>query len=131
MIAALVATSALADPCKAIPDRGPAPVYLAHGRTFSGPVTYVGDGDSLCVAVGPGPENLVEVRLADFYSPELHEPAGQAAKAALGSIARGRHVTCTADHQSYDRIVATCRLNGVSLGDLMRRAGVEEGGNGR
>jgi hypothetical protein len=28
---------ALADPCKAILDRGPTPAYLAKGKTFSGP----------------------------------------------------------------------------------------------
>lgn len=128
---ALSSTSARADPCKAIPDRSPAPPYVAPGRTFSGPVTYIGDGDSLCVAVGPGPQNLVEVRIADFYAPELSSPDGPAAKRALERIAKGRQVTCTAGRQSYDRVVATCRLNGSSLGDLMRTAGVKEGGNGR
>ncbi|HEY2355973.1 MAG TPA: hypothetical protein VGH86_00880 [Phenylobacterium sp.] len=71
VVAAALASSAAADPCKAIPDRGPAPAYLSSGATFSGPVVYVGDGDSLCVAVGEGPQNWVEVRLADFYAPEL------------------------------------------------------------
>lgn len=131
MGAVLLATPALADPCKAIPDKGPAPGNLASGRTFSGPVTYVGDGDSLCVAVGPGPQNLVEVRVADFYAPELSTPEGPAAKRALERIAKDRQVTCTAGRQSYDRVVATCRLDGSSLGDLLRRAGVEEGGDGR
>ena len=59
------ASPALADPCKAIPDRGQMPPHLKAGKTFSGPVTYVGDADSLCVAVGGrAPENLVEVRVA-------------------------------------------------------------------
>ncbi len=40
------ATAAKADPCKAIPDRGPMPSYLHRGAHFSGPVVYVGDGDS-------------------------------------------------------------------------------------
>src|SRR5437899_9917249 len=82
-LAGTLATAASADPRKAIPDHGPAPPYLSPGSTFAGPVTYVGDGDSLCVAVGQGPENWVEVRLEDFYAPELHEPAGPAAKATL------------------------------------------------
>jgi hypothetical protein len=55
-----LAGPALADPCKAIPDRGPAPAWLAPGARFSGPVVYVGDGDSLCVAVGPGASSWVE-----------------------------------------------------------------------
>lgn len=108
------------------------PAYLVKGKTFSGPVTYVGDGDSLCVAVGGGaPENLVEVRVADFYGPELNAPGGRAAKATLEQIAKGRRAVCTAGRRSYDRVVAVCRIGGVSIGDLMRGAGVEEGGNGR
>ncbi len=106
--------------------------YLTKGKTFSGPVTYVGDGDSLCVAVGgQKPENLVEVRIADFYGPELNPPGGRAAKARLERIAKGRRAVCTAGRRSYDRIVAVCRIGGMSIGDLMRDAGVEEGGNGR
>jgi endonuclease YncB( thermonuclease family) len=113
--------AAAADPCKAIPDRGPAPAYLSPGSTFAGPVVYVGDGDSLCVAVGDGPQAWVEVRLADFYAPELHEPAGPAAKAALTRLAMGKRATCRADHQSYDRMVARCEIGGRSA--LGRRCG--------
>lgn len=123
--------AAQADPCKAIPDRGPMPPYLAPGSTFSGPVVYVGDGDGLCVAVGPGQAAWVEVRLGDFYAPELHAPGGEAAKAALTRIAMGRRTVCVADHRTHDRVAAVCRINGQSIGDLMRRAGVREGGNGR
>ena len=130
LLAASVASTALADPCKAIPDHGPAPAYLAPGATFSGRVTYVGDGDSLCVAVGPSPSQWVEVRLEDFYAPELHAPGGEAAKRALVRAAFGRRLVCQASHQSYDRIVAACTRDGVPLGDLLRNAGVQEGGRG-
>ncbi len=131
LIIIAVAPSALADPCKAIPDTGPMPSYLANGSKFSGPVVYVGDGDSLCVGVGAGPEKWVEVRLADFYAPELKSAEGPAAKAALEQITMNKKIECVADHQSYDRIVARCQLGGVSLGDRMRSAGITEGGNGR
>lgn len=127
----LVGTAALADPCTAIPDKGPMPDYLNRGAEFSGRVVYIADGDGLCVARGLTPDQWVEVRLQDFYSPELNAPGGQAAKQALSRVVAGRTVQCRADHRSYDRIVATCRLNGQSVGDLMRRAGVVEGGNGR
>src|SRR5438105_10611443 len=96
----LLATPALADPCKAIPDHGPAPSWLHRGARFSGRVVYVGDGDSLCVATGAAPSSWVEVRLADFYAPELHDPGGEAAKRMLGTIAFGRQVECEAEHQS-------------------------------
>lgn len=126
-----VAGSALAGPCKAIPDRGPAPAWLSRGATFSGPVVYVADGDSLCVATGEGASSWVEVRLADFYAPELHGAGGAAAKAALARITAGRTAVCIADHQTYDRIAAVCHIGGRSVGDLMRAAGVAEVGNGR
>lgn len=129
--AALGVSGAMADPCKAIPDHGPAPAYLRSGSTFTGPVVYVGDGDSLCVAVGHSPENWVEVRLQDFYAPELHDPTGPAAKATLSRLAMGNRATCRVDHQSYDRVVARCEIGGRSLGILMRSAGVSEGGRGR
>ena len=125
------ALPAFADPCKAIPDKGPAPAWLRHGAAFAGPVVYIGDGDSLCVAVGPTPSEWVEVRLADFYAPELHAAGGAQARTALMRLADRQHVDCIADHQTYDRIAATCRLRGRSLGDLMRAAGVNEGGRGR
>jgi len=133
LAAALIclATPALADPCKAIPDKGPMPAHLRSGKTFSGPVTYVGDGDSLCVLTGRGPQTWVEVRIADFYAPELHAPGGREAKAALERIAKGKRAVCTAGRRSYDRVVATCRIGGVSIGELMRREGINEGGNGR
>lgn len=124
------ATAAKADPCKAIPDRGPMPSYLHRGAHFSGPVVYVGDGDSLCVAVGSGPANWVEIRLEDFYAPELHSPSGPGAKAALERVAMGRKAECIANHRSYDRVVATCRIGGRSIGNLLSATGSIEGGNG-
>lgn len=131
LFAAIFVGPAHADPCRAIPDRGPMPTYLAKGRTFSGPVAYVGDGDSLCVARGPDPAQWVEVRLADFYAPELNAPGGREAKRALERIAKGRHAHCTAQKRSYDRVVARCEIGGVPIGQLMRAQGVPEGGNGR
>ena len=122
LVAVSAATQAQADPCKAIPDRGPMPAYLTPGKAFSGPVVYIVDGDGLCVAVGPTQGDWVEVRLADFYAPELAEPNGDAAKAALELIAMGKRVACAAQHRSYDRVVAVCTLQGSSLGDLMRAA---------
>jgi len=135
LLISLVATPALADPCKAIPDRGALPPYLRAGAAFSGPVTYVGDGDGLCVAVVSGrerdPSTWVEVRVADYYAPELSDPGGGAAKSALSRLVMGKRLSCVAQKRSYDRIVAVCKLHGKSVGDLMRARGVAEGGNGR
>lgn len=126
----LFASTALADPCKAIPDAGPTPAWLKPGSKFEGPVVYVGDGDSLCVGVGRSPSTWVEVRLADFYAPELNEAGGQEAKAGLIRLVMNRSVSCVAGKRSYDRVVATCALNRTSVGVLMRGLGLREGGRG-
>lgn len=127
----LLAGAAQADPCEAIPEGGPLPDYLGLGATFSGPVVHVIDGDSLCIAVGPRASvDWVEVRLSDFYAPEFKSPTGPVAKAALERVAAGRLSTCVANLRTYDRIAARCRIEGQSIGDLMRAAGIKEGGNG-
>lgn len=122
---------AFADPCELIPERGPMPSEVRSGQLFTGSVTYIGDGDSICVALGPSHAQWAEVRLADFYSPELHEFGGQEAKAALSRLVEGKTVQCIAGHRSYDRVVAVCRLRGKSVGELMRSSGVSEGGRGK
>jgi micrococcal nuclease len=129
--ALLLATAAHADPCTAIPDHGPLPPRLAPGRIVEGPVRYIGDGDGLCIALGPRPDQWVEIRLADFYAPELGEPGGPEAKRALERLVMNRRLSCRIEKQSYDRAVGRCTLNGAPVGELLRRAGVKEGGRGR
>lgn len=114
---------AQADPCE-----GPLP---KTGAKFSGPVRYVADGDGLCVGEDRNPATWVEVRLANFYAPELNAPGGRQAKAALEAITRGQTLQCVAGRRSWDRVVATCTLNGIDVGEIMRRRGIVEGGNGR
>lgn len=124
-------TFALEDPCKAVPERGPLPAYLARGETLIGPVLYVGDGDSLCVDAGAGQDRRVEIRPRDFDAPELHAPGGPQAKTAVSRIAMGKRAVCRLDHRSHDRVVARCEIGGRSLGDLMGSAEAAEGGSGR
>lgn len=119
----LLARSALADPCTA--------ALPPSGATFAGVVRYVGDGDGLCVGPVRDPRTWVEVRLADFYAPELSEPGGREARATLARLALGRRAVCRAARRSYDRVVASCTINGRDLGRLMREVGVREGGRGR
>lgn len=119
---------AYADPCKA-------PLPFQAGAQFFGTVRYVGDGDGLCVGRTTDPNEWIEVRLADFDAPEVHRPGGAAARAALERIALHREVSCTAERGrsgrvvSFDRVIARCKMRSASIGDLLRAAGVAEGGN--
>lgn len=119
---------AQADPCEGrLPTRA--------GETFDGIVRYIGDGDSLCVGRTADPEAWIEVRLADFDAPELSERDGRRAREILSRLVRGRQLACTAVRGrsgrvvSHDRVIATCRLNGRRIGDLLRAQGAPQGGN--
>lgn len=122
------ATPALADPCE-----GRLPSLA--GQKFEGLVRYVGDGDSLCVGQVADPRTWIEVRLADFDAPELHAPEGRRAKALLDQVAFGRRARCEVRLGrngrviSHDRVIALCRVDGRSIGDLLREHHAPEGGN--
>lgn len=114
---------ALADPCEGALPR--------NGTTFSGVVRYVGDGDGLCIGPAGRPDRWIEIRLADFYAPELRDPGGSDAKRRLMNVAMGKSLVCRAGRRSYDRVVAACTLNGRPLGALLKENGGAEGGRGR
>lgn len=124
----LAPTAALADPCE-----GPLPSRA--GSVFSGTVRYVGDGDGLCVGRSADPATWIEVRLADFNAPELRSPTGRADRDRLIRVVGRRQLDCVAVRGRngrvivYDRVIASCRLNGRPVGDLLRAAGGREGGN--
>lgn len=125
--AMMLATPALADPCKA-------PLPRRAGEVFSGPVRYVGDGDGLCIGPSRDPATWIEVRLADFDAPELDSPGGREAKARLEALVRGRTLRCTAERGRqgkvivHDRVIAACTLNGRPLGRLIQERGGVIGG---
>jgi micrococcal nuclease len=127
----ILAGPALADPCTA-PVTGYKPGAVVTGQT-----RYLVDGDGLCIGPTSDPKSWIEIRLADFFAPELHEPGGREAKEALTRLTRGKVLVCTAHRGqngrtvSYDRLVAVCTVDGRDVGDLMRSAGVKEGGRGR
>ncbi|MCR6733994.1 MAG: nuclease [Afipia sp.] len=132
VLAAATATFCYAAPAHADPCEGPLPSRA--GVQFSGLVRYVGDGDGLCVGRTADPNEWIEVRLADFNAPELHAPGGPTAKAVLERLVLQREVVCTSERgrgghvRSFDRVIARCRIGAASLGDLLRQAGVAEGG---
>lgn len=104
------------------------------GVQLSGTVCYIGDGDNLCVGASTDPREWVEVRLADFDAPELQSLEGMRAREALSQIALNRSATCITERGRsgrtvvFDRVITRCRVNGASIGDLLRRAGIQEGG---
>lgn len=124
-IAALPCLLAWATPADADPCKGRLP---PNGQQFSGVVRYVGDGDGLCVGPEGRPDLWIEVRLSDFYAPELHKPGGDLAKRRLATLVLGRPIVCRAGRRSYDRVVAACRLSGRPIGDVLRERGGVEGG---
>jgi endonuclease YncB( thermonuclease family) len=127
---ALLFTLALAGLASEAPPVARAMARIAIGQEeIAGVVREVIDGDSLVVG-------RTEIRLTDFSAPEWNEQGGTTAKLAMYGLAFGREVVCTPCEgtrvpfrcRSYDRILAKCRLNGVSLGELMRARYVREGG---
>lgn len=116
-------TQAWADPC-----RGTLPL---KGTRFSGIVRYIADGDGLCVGPAGRPDQWIEVRLGDFFAPELNERGGVEAKRRLDRLVAGRYLECRAGRRSYDRVIGYCTREGEAVGQLLHQAGGIEGGRGR
>lgn len=111
-------------------ESNPCPGALPRpGMTFGGIVHAVLDGDTICVSEKPYFKSWVKIRLADFNAPELVRPGGEAAKAALEEIAKGKRVVCVSGGRSFDRVVARCTIVKKSLGAFMREAGIEQDGD--
>lgn len=123
----LMATPALADPCTA-----PVSGYR-EGQVITGPVVHGIDGDGFCLMLGRDPSEWLEIRTSDWSAPELSEPGGKAAKRVMDGLI-GRKAVCTVQRgrngatRSFDRVIASCRVEGVPVGVIMRTAGISEGG---
>ncbi len=95
-----------------------APLWL-HAAPFAGVVTHVTDGDSLWIRplAGGGP---VEVRVQGMDAPEICQPHGREARAALVALALHRQVTVRPRARDrYERVLARVRLGGQDLGAWM------------
>jgi endonuclease YncB( thermonuclease family) len=114
-----------------------APLPSGAGTEFAGVVRHVIDGDSICVGPADGDGSTwIEIRLMDFDAPEARQPGGAEAEATLSRLVLNREAQCTVTRsnrsgatQSYDRVHAVCRVDGRTIGDAMRAAGANEGGN--
>lgn len=94
----------------------------------------------MCAKIAPPPisrwragrlDRWIEIRLADFYAPELLERGGEVAKRRLVRAAMGKILVCRSGRRSYDRVVAACMLAARPLRDVLRQAGGIENGRGR
>ncbi len=95
----------------------------AHAAPFAGVVTHVTDGDSLWIRPLAGGEP-VEVRLQGIDAPEICQPHGREARAALAALALHRQVTVRPRARDrYERVLARVRLQRQDLGGWM----VEQG----
>ncbi|WP_206364930.1 hypothetical protein [Sphingomonas panacis] len=91
-------------------------------------VRYIGDGNSLCVGPAGRPARWIEIRLADFNASEPCDRGGREAKRLPESRVMNRVLFCRAGRQSYDRVVAACRLDGRPLSNALRARGGQEDG---
>ncbi len=81
------------------------------GERFTGPVLQVLDARTLCVALGPAPDQWVQVEIADA--------APDAGRGALMGAAFGRDVQCVVTRRAASGVRAVCiDLDGISVGRL-------------
>jgi endonuclease YncB( thermonuclease family) len=87
-----------------------APPSPASGQNLAGPVTHVGDGDTIEVSGVP-------VRLSGVTADELGTARGEAAASFMRDIVRGEIVSCALTGEvTHDRQVGRCSVDGQDLG---------------
>jgi len=79
----------------------------SQGAIFAGPVLHVIDGRTLCVALGPSPDEWVRVRLS--------EVAPSTRRSTLMAAIFAKRVVCVADGDDRDGAVGRCALDDVAL----------------
>lgn len=80
------------------------------GEPFAGPVLQVLDGRTVCVAVGPTPDQWIRVDLADGHD--------ATPRAAMMEAVFAQRIVCVSDRIKGHGVVAHCALDGVSVGSL-------------
>jgi hypothetical protein len=117
---AVAAIAPLAHAAEFVPPRASAVVCGARapapGRSFSGPVLHVFDGQTFCVAEGPTPSEWVRVRLADHSK--------DAGRRTLLVAAFAKRVVCFARRPDRAGVVPRCTLEGVPLSKVMKEPSV-------
>jgi len=97
--------------------------------SFTGTVTRVIDGDTVRVKLETGnlrldKDEVATVRLAEIDAPELKQPFGPEARAALESMVLGKRVVVEYRKKDcYGRIIGTLYRDGVSVNLRLVAAG--------
>jgi endonuclease YncB( thermonuclease family) len=93
-------------------------IYASRsGGQVTGRVNQVPSGDTLLLGA-------TEIGLKGIVTPQAEDPAGEAARAFLSDLALGKTVTCAlTGERAWDRIFATCSLDGQDLAQAVVEAG--------
>jgi endonuclease YncB( thermonuclease family) len=87
------------------------------GQTLSGPAVAIDSGTLLL--------DGAKVRLYGLAAPEMRDPLGPQARAALDELIGGRDVSCAVlDIDSHRRAVAACDVAGTNLSEAVLRQGL-------
>ena len=92
----------------------------AAGAGFSGPVMQVMDGDILCVAAGPTPDQWIAVRPVGV-APAAALPQPQA-RSLLMAATFSRRLDCVAGDQVGAAVAAVCTVEGQPLIEELKAA---------
>lgn len=98
----------------------------AAAQLVQGTVVRVKDGDSLLLRRGTAAfdRRVSEVRLAGIDAPELSQPYGRQARAALARMVEGRRVQLRiTDRDRYGRVVGHVIVNGRDVNRTMVATG--------
>lgn len=88
----------------------------ATRQAQTGMVTRVVDGDTLWVKTSVGAQ-LLKVRIQGIDAPEICQPGGVQARAALRQRVLGQSVTVTSGaHDDYGRTIGTVHMQGQDMG---------------
>ena len=94
---------------------------LLFARSFTGLVTRVIDGDTVCAHVA-GED--VRIRLADIDAPEMKQLHGVRAREFLVGLVAGKEVRIDSRKcDRYGRLLATLRIAGLNVNELLVRTG--------
>ncbi|MDD2920150.1 thermonuclease family protein [Rhodoferax sp.] len=94
-----------------------------QARVWTGVVTHVSDGDTLWLRPADGSVPR-KVRLLGLDAPELCQPGGEAARAALQGLVAGKPVQVTVNFQdSYGRDLGRLRVDARDVGAALVSAG--------